>query len=102
MDWNDFRLILAISRAGSLRGAAQELGNDHSTIFRWLNALEARFEVQLFERNGGVYTPTDAGDRMLLAAERMEREVLAVDRDVTGRDARLSGNLRIKIGRAHV
>ena len=95
MDWNDFRLILAISRAGSLRGAAQELGNDHSTIFRWLNALEARFEVQLFERNGGVYTPTDAGDRMLLAAERMEREVLAVDRDVTGRDARLSGNLRI-------
>ncbi|MGY3531866.1 DNA-binding transcriptional LysR family regulator [Bradyrhizobium embrapense] len=95
MDWNDFRLILAISRTGSLKGAAKELGNDHSTIFRWLNALEAKFEVQLFERNGGAYVPTDAGDRMLLAAERMEAEALALDRDITGRDSRLSGNLRI-------
>ncbi|UFX45049.1 LysR family transcriptional regulator [Bradyrhizobium sp. 41S5] len=95
MDWNDFRLILAISRTGSLKGAAKELGNDHSTIFRWLNGLEARFRVQLFERNGGVYVPTDAGDRMLLAAERMEAEALALDRDIAGRDARLSGNLRI-------
>lgn len=95
MDWNDFRLILAIGRAGSLKGAAKELGNDHSTIFRWLNALEARLQVQLFERNGGAYTPTEAGDRMLLAAERMELEALALDREITGRDGRLSGNLRI-------
>ena len=95
MDWNDFRLALAISRAGSLKGAARELGNDHSTIFRWLNALEAKLQVQLFDRNGGVYTPTDAGDRMLLAAERMEMEALALDREITGRDTRLSGNLRI-------
>lgn len=95
MDWNDFRLILAIGRTGSLKGAAKSLGNDHSTIFRWLNALEARSQVQLFDRAGGVYTATDAGDRMLLAAERMEQEVHALDRDITGRDTRLSGNLRI-------
>jgi DNA-binding transcriptional LysR family regulator len=95
MDWNDFRLILAIGRAGSLKGAAKMLGNDHSTIFRWLNALETRFQVQLFDRNGGVYTATDAGHRMLLAAERMELEVLALDREITGQDARLSGNLKI-------
>ncbi|TWB75628.1 LysR family transcriptional regulator [Nitrospirillum amazonense] len=95
MDWNSFRLILAISRTGSLKGAAKTLGHDHSTIFRWLNALEATFQVQLFERNAGTYRPTDAGERMLLAAERMEEEALALDRDITGRDARLSGNLRI-------
>ncbi|MEA1649953.1 LysR family transcriptional regulator [Nitrospirillum sp. BR 11164] len=95
MDWNGFRLILAISRTGSLKGAAKALGHDHSTIFRWLNALEAAFQVQLFERSAGTYRPTDAGERMLLAAERMEEEALALDRDITGRDARLSGNLRI-------
>jgi DNA-binding transcriptional LysR family regulator len=95
MDWNDFRLILAISRNGSLKGAAKALGHDHSTIFRWLNALEAKFQVQLFERQAGAYRATDAGERMLLAAERMEEEALALDRDITGRDARLSGNLRI-------
>lgn len=95
MDWNDFRLILAISRDGSLKGAAKTLGYDHSTIFRWLNALEAKFQVQLFERDAGAYRATDAGERMLLAAERMEEEALALDRDITGRDARLSGNLKI-------
>lgn len=95
MDWNDFRLILAISRNGSLKGAAKALGHDHSTIFRWLNALEAKFRVQLFERHAGAYRATDAGERMLLAAERMEEEALALDRDITGRDARLSGNLKI-------
>jgi DNA-binding transcriptional LysR family regulator len=93
MNWNDFRLILAISRAGSLKGAAQSLGHDHSTVFRWLNALEAKFQVQLFERNAGAYLATDAGERMVLAAERMEEEALALDREITGRDARLSGNL---------
>lgn len=95
MNWNDFRLVLAISRTGSLKGAAKALGNDHSTIFRWLNALEARFQVQLFERNAGAYRATDAGERMLLAAERMEEEALALDREISGRDARLSGNLKI-------
>lgn len=95
MDWNDFRLILAINRTGSLKGAAKSLGHDHSTIFRWLKGLEARFQVQLFERHAGAYRATDAGERMLLAAERMEEEVLAIDRDITGRDARLSGHLKI-------
>lgn len=95
MDWNDFRLILAISRSGSLKGAAKVLGHDHSTIFRWLNSLESKLQVQLFERDAGIYRATDAGERMILAAERMEEEALALDRDITGRDARLSGNLRI-------
>jgi DNA-binding transcriptional LysR family regulator len=60
-----------------------------------LNALEAKFQVQLFDRNAGAYRATDAGERMLLAAERMEEEALALDRDITGRDTRLSGNLKI-------
>ncbi|GHD23587.1 LysR family transcriptional regulator [Tianweitania populi] len=71
------------------------LGHDHSTIFRWLNSLESKLQVQLFERDAGIYRATDAGERMILAAERMEEEALALDRDITGRDARLSGNLRI-------
>ncbi|WP_206245797.1 LysR family transcriptional regulator [Novosphingobium terrae] len=95
MDWNDFRLILAIGRQGSLKGAAKALGHDHSTIFRWLNALEGRYQVQLFDRNAGSYTPTEAGQRMIQAAERMEREALSVDRDISGLDARLTGHLRI-------
>ena len=95
-DWNEPRLILAISRASSLTGAAKTLGIDHSTAFRRLKALEDRLGVRLFERlPGGPYVPTPAGERMAAAAERMEDEALALDRDIAGRDHRLSGRLRV-------
>jgi molybdate transport repressor ModE-like protein len=95
-DWNELRLVLAIQRAGSLTAAAKALGVDHSTAFRRLNALEARLGVRLFERlPGGIYQPTSAGQRMAAAAERMEDEALALDRDIAGGDHRLSGRLRI-------
>ena len=94
-DWNEFKIVLAVARAGSIVRAAKDLGHDHSTIFRWLNALESRKAVQLFDRDSGRYVPTEAGSQMVLAAERMETEALALDRSITGRDARLSGKLRI-------
>jgi molybdate transport repressor ModE-like protein len=95
-DWNDFRLVLAVHRAGTLAAAARVLGIDHSTAFRRLNALEARIGARLFERMpGGVYRATAAGDRTAVAAERMEGETLALDRDLVGQDHRLSGRVRI-------
>lgn len=95
-DWNALRLILAVQRAGSLTAAAQQLGIDHSTAFRRLKALESQLAVRLFERlPAGSYTATEAGARMAAAAERMEAEAHALDRDLTGRDHRLSGMLRV-------
>jgi DNA-binding transcriptional LysR family regulator len=95
LDWNDFRIVLAIARAGGLVGAAAALGVNHSTVFRRLNVLEARLGVELFERLPGSYEPTDAGVQVVAAAERIEAETLALDRDLTGRDARLCGRLRV-------
>ena len=95
-DWNELRLVLAVQRAGSLTTAAVTLGIDHSTAFRRLKALEEQLGVRLFERlPGGTYQATEAGARMAAGAERMEGEVLALDRDISGRDHRLSGRLRV-------
>lgn len=95
-DWNDLRLVLAVTRAASLTRAAKELGIDHSTAFRRLNGIEAKLGVRLFERlPGGVYRPNPAGERMGRGAERMESEALDLARDLAGRDARLSGRLRV-------
>jgi DNA-binding transcriptional LysR family regulator len=95
-DWNDARLVLAVSRAGSLTVAAKALRVDHSTVFRRLAALEARLGLPLFERGpGGVYQPTAAGVRAALAAERMEDEALGLARDLAGQDRRLTGRLRV-------
>ncbi|MGV6876704.1 LysR family transcriptional regulator [Pseudochelatococcus sp. B33] len=95
-DWNEPRLVLAVKRAESLTGAAKALGIDHSTVFRRLNALEDRLGVRLFERlPGGTYEATSAGERMAAAAERMEDETLALDRNLVGLDHRPSGRLRV-------
>ncbi|MGH8430057.1 MAG: LysR family transcriptional regulator, partial [Solimonas sp.] len=95
-DWNELRLVLAVHRSGGLTAAAQVLGIDHSTAFRRLKALEQRLGVRLFERlPGGLYQATAAGARMAMSAERMEDEALALDREITGRDHRLSGRLRV-------
>src|SRR5215207_9914687 len=95
-DWNNLRLVLAVARLGSLKGAAQALGVNHSTAFRRLGALEEALGVRLFERlPGGVYAATTAGERTAAAAERMETETATLDRDIVGRDHRLTGQLRV-------
>ena len=85
-DWNELRLVLAVARATGLTGAAKGLGIDHSTVFRRLQALEARLGLPVFERlPGGLYQPTATGERMVAAAERMEDETLALAGGSPGR-----------------
>lgn len=93
--WDDLRLVLAISRSGNLAAAAQTLGVNHSTTFRRLNALEQEIGAKLFERLPQGYRATESGTRFIEAAERMETEALALDRDLTGHDTRLAGTLRV-------
>jgi DNA-binding transcriptional LysR family regulator len=94
-DWGELRSFLAIARQGSLQGAARALGVNHSTMFRRLNALEARLGVRLFDRSARGYAMTAAGEHMLASAERVEDEILALERRLLGGDVRLAGTLRI-------
>jgi molybdate transport repressor ModE-like protein len=95
-NWNDLKLVLAIARAGRLAGGAQSLGIDHSTGFRRLNAMEERLGVKLFERRpGGEYALTADGQRFAATAELVETEMMSLDRDVLGRDARPTGTIRV-------
>lgn len=93
--WDDLRFVLAVSRTGNLQKAAAALGVNHSTMFRRLNGLEQTLGSKLFERLATGYRPTDSGRRFLEAAERMETEALALDRDLTGRDTRLTGTVKV-------
>src|SRR5690349_13309380 len=94
-DWNDLRLVLAVLRSGSLTGAAEVLKMNHSTVYRRLSALERSLGVRIFERDGGRYRATEAGTRVAEAAERVEVETLMLDRDLVGKDACVSGRLRV-------
>jgi DNA-binding transcriptional LysR family regulator len=94
-DWNDLRSFLAIARHGSLQGAARTLRVNHSTVFRRLNALEARLGVRLFDRSPRGYALTVAGEHMLASAARVENEILGLERRLLGGDVRLAGTLRV-------
>jgi len=95
LEWNDLAVILAVCRSGSLSGAARALGQDHSTVFRKINAIESRTGVRFFERMPHGYFMTEAGERALAYAERIESEVHALGREILGQDARLQGKVRI-------
>jgi DNA-binding transcriptional LysR family regulator len=95
MDWDDLRFFLALARAGSARAAGDALGVSHSTVVRRVDALEARFAAKLFDRHREGYTLTDAGHAMVEGAERVEREMAALERGLVGTDERLAGNLAI-------
>jgi DNA-binding transcriptional LysR family regulator len=72
LQWDDLRIVLALGRAGTLAGAAKALGLDRSTVFRRIGAVEAGLGVALFERLGGAWHPTVAGDAAAAAAEPLE------------------------------
>ncbi len=97
LDWDDFRLLLAVAKSGSASGAGRSLGINQSTVSRRIRALEQSVEVRLFEPLPSGLALTAAGEEVLAAAERMEREVECVDRQVFGRDAALSGSVRVTV-----
>ncbi len=94
-NWDDLRMFLAVARTGSLSGAARRLGVNHSTVFRRIAGFEAAIGVRLFERLPTGYALTPAGVDTLGTAERVEADIAALDRTVTGQDLRLSGIVRI-------
>ena len=94
-DWDDLRFFLAVARAGSLAGAAQALGVNHSTVFRRIQGFEERLGVRLFDRHREGYALTLAGEEMRDAAERVDEEIAAADLRIGGHDLRLGGPLAV-------
>ncbi|WP_338764667.1 LysR family transcriptional regulator [Massilia sp. METH4] len=95
MDWDDARIFLGIYRAGTLRGAAAQLGIDQATAGRRLAAMEAALNAKLFLRTPSGYVPTPAGEMAARPAEKMEQAAHQLEREMQGIDHRLSGTVRV-------
>lgn len=99
-DWNDLRYLLAIARAGTLTGAARDLGVEHTTVGRRLAALEANLGARLFLRGPHGFTPTPAALEILPLGEEIAERVEAIERRVSGTDARVDGTVRLTTSEA--
>src|SRR5688572_20620312 len=102
VDWDDVRHFLALARTGSVRAAGASLAVSHSTVARRVETLETRLGVRLFDRQRDGYLLTEAGKDMLAGAERVEREMAALERGLAGQDARLEGRVRVTCTDAYV
>ncbi len=95
MNWDDIRIFLAVARAGQILGAARRLGLNHATVARRLTALETELRAQLLLRRPSGTELTRIGEEFLIAAERMEAEMLGARAAVGDASISISGTVRI-------
>ena len=89
-EWDDLRVFLAVLRGRSVRAASKLMGVSHSTVSRRLQAMESQLGIKLFIRHPEGFVLTETGEAMVERAERVESEILSMEREVFGRDASLS------------
>jgi len=95
IDWNQYQYFLKVAVAGNLNSAARDLGVNHSTVFRRINSVEKQLGVRLFERSRSGYTLTKAGEDILESVQQIDDQFYAIQRNLQGKDIKLSGNLKI-------
>ena len=96
-NWDDIKVFLVVSRAGTIRRAAQMLKTNHATVSRRLTALEAALDSRLFDRSKEGLVATQLGEELLPHALKVERDIAAATRCVIGRDTRPAGVIHVSI-----
>ncbi len=99
LNWDDLKVLLAISRSGSLTGAATLLGVDQSTAGRRISALEADLGAILFARSKTGFAPTSAGEVVIARALEMESRAIRLSEEVANTGQGAAGLVRL-IGNA--
>ncbi|MEM6991889.1 MAG: LysR family transcriptional regulator [Myxococcota bacterium] len=95
LNWEDYRLFLAVVRAGSIRAAARDLGLDHSRISRRLSRFEDEAGAKLLHRTPRGLRATEPGEQVIAAAEHMERHALASARRLQDKQPDAEGWVRL-------
>ena len=97
MNWDDLRFFLALSRERSVSRAGRSIGVNHTTVARRIAALEEELGTRLFDKQPKGYAMTQAAENMYEHALRMEEQAQAIDREVFGQDAQLTGLLKLTV-----
>lgn len=97
LNWDDLKYFLAVARTGTLRGGADSIHVNHTTLTRRLSVMEERVGSRLFDRSKQGLVLTQLGEDLLPHAERVEAEMTAASRVIVGRDAQPSGTVYITL-----
>ncbi|ROZ64871.1 LysR family transcriptional regulator [Ramlibacter sp. WS9] len=92
---SDLELLLALVRGGTLAEAAERLAADASTVFRGVQRIEKSLGQRLFERTRQGYLASEATLEIARHAERIEAELEAARLATQGKDAEVTGRVRV-------
>jgi len=95
LDWSWLRDFGVVAETGSLSEAARRLGVSQPTLTRRMTALEEHLGAEVLRRGPRGIALTETGEAILQPVERMRAEAGNVDVTATGRDAALSGVVRV-------
>jgi DNA-binding transcriptional LysR family regulator len=94
-DWDDLKVLLALSRGASVAAAARAMGVDQSTVSRRLAALEEAVGCPLLVRGGREFSWTAEGRTMVGAAEAAEAALQAATRHLRTSRLDAAGVVRV-------
>ena len=97
MNWNDMKVFLAITSAGSLKKAANQLGMHHTSVARRIKVFEQDLGVKLFDHLPGGYALTPAGESLFQSAQQIHQAFNEIEADLVGKDLRLEGDICLTI-----
>ena len=93
--WEDLRVLLAFSRAGTIAKCAELLGVTQPTVIRKLAALEAAIDRRLLVRSTRGSSLTQEGEKLVALADQIDRQVsTAVNATAIDR-SEIVGNVRV-------
>ncbi|MDA5555134.1 LysR family transcriptional regulator [Shimia sp. MMG029] len=96
-NWDDLKYFLAVARTGTLRGGADSIQVNHTTLTRRLSVMEERVGSRLFDRSKQGLVLTQLGEDLLPRAERVEEEMAAASRVIVGRDRQPTGTVYVTL-----
>jgi DNA-binding transcriptional LysR family regulator len=97
INWDDLKVLLALSRAGSTRKAADLLSVSNTTVMRRLESLEEQIGGRLFDRTPDGVVATALGDQLLPTAREVEEVLTEAERQISGKDSELSGRIKLSL-----
>src|SRR6056297_1729937 len=92
---DDLKTFLAVARSESLSRAGRVLRVDPATVGRRVARLEADLGAPLFAKSPIGYALTDAGQRLMTHAVRVEQAVEGAVEELAGQSGGLTGQIRI-------
>jgi LysR family transcriptional regulator for metE and metH len=91
------RMLNALAEAGSVSRAAQRLHLTQSAVSHQLKVLSGHYGIPVVKRRGQSIALTDAGTRLVAAAQAVAQEIRAAERDISRLARKPAGTLRIAL-----